>query len=171
MLTAANGESVMISGHPAERGTFERYIAAIGRPELVDDPRFVDVPMRLAHLSELLQIIVDWATGVPTPQAIEAAMSDHRLAAGTLRSIREVCETDWAGQRGVVVEVSDRGGGMLRLPNSPWRFASGDVDVRGEPRYRGEDNRSVLTELLGLGDTEIDHLETTAVISSRMPRR
>ena len=116
VLTAANGESVVISGHPAERGTFELYIAAIGRPELADDPRFVDVPSRLAHLDDLAQILLDWATTIPTPQAIEAAMSDHKLAAGALRSTREVCATDWAGQRGAVVEVSDRGGGTLRLP-------------------------------------------------------
>ena len=37
----------------------------------------------------------------------------------------------------------------VALPNSPWHFASGDVGVRGEPRYHGEDNRAVLGELLG----------------------
>ena len=169
VLTAANGERVVISGHPAERGIFELYIAAIGKPELADDPRFVDVASRLAHLAELSRLLVDWAADIPTPQAIEAAMSQHTLAAGALRSTRDVCETEWATERSVVVEVSDRGGGTLRLPNSPWRFASADVDVRGEPRYRGEDNRAVLTELLGLDGAEVDRLEATAVLSSRMP--
>ena len=171
VLTAANGESVVISGHPAERGVFDLFIAAIGRPELADDPRFADVPLRLAHFAELLQILVDWAATVPTPQAIEATMGDYRLATGTLRSLRDVSETEWARERGAVVEVSDRGGGTLRLPNSPWHFASGDVGVRGDPKYRGEDNRAVLTELLELSDAEIDRLEADAVISSRMPRR
>jgi crotonobetainyl-CoA:carnitine CoA-transferase CaiB-like acyl-CoA transferase len=171
VLTAANGESVVISGHPAERGVFDLFIAAIGRPELADDPRFVDVPLRLAHFAELSQILVDWASTVPTPQAIEATMGDYRLATGTLRSLRDVCETEWARSRGAVVEVSDRGGGTMRLPNSPWHFASGDVSVRGEPKYRGEDNRAVLTELLELSDAEIDRLAADAVISSRMPRR
>ncbi len=171
VLTAANGESVVISGHPAERGVFDLFVAAIGRPELASDPRFADVPLRLAHFGELSQILADWAATIPTPQAIEAAMGEHRLATGTLRSLRDVCETEWAHDRGVVVEVSDRGGGTLRLPNSPWHFASSDVDVRGEPRYRGEDNRAVLTELLELGDAELDRLEAAAVISSRMPRR
>src|SRR4029079_1081675 len=30
VLTTANGESLVISGHPAERGTFDRYMLAIG---------------------------------------------------------------------------------------------------------------------------------------------
>ena len=171
VLTAANGESVVISGHPAERGTFQRYMTAIGRPELIDDPRFADVPSRQVHFADLLEILGQWAATVATPQAIEAAMGPYGLATGTLRSLREVCATDWAQDRGVVVEVSDRGGGTLRLPNSPWHFASGDVSVRGEPHYRGEDNRAVLGELLGLDDTELDHLEAEGVLSSRMPRR
>ncbi|MGZ4672266.1 MAG: CaiB/BaiF CoA transferase family protein [Ilumatobacteraceae bacterium] len=171
VLTAANGESVVISGHPAERGTFQRYMTAIGRPELIDDPRFADVPLRQARYSDLLQILVDWAATVATPQVIESAMAPFGLATGTLRSLRELCATDWAQDRGAVVEVSDRGGGTLRLPNSPWHFASGDVSVRGEPHYRGEDNRAVLAELLGLDDTALDRLEAEGVISSRMPRR
>ncbi|MEY2401876.1 MAG: hypothetical protein QOJ08_1987, partial [Ilumatobacteraceae bacterium] len=144
VLSAANGESVVISGHPAERGTFERFMSAIGRQELIDDPRFVDVPARLDHFAELVEPIAAWAATTATPQDIEAAMGEHGLATGTLRSVREVCDTDWAKERGVVVDVSDRGNGTLRLPNSPWRFASGDVGMRGEPRYRGEDNREVL---------------------------
>ena len=55
VLTAANGETVVISGHPAERGTFELFMTAIGRPDLIDDPRFADVPSRLAHFDELVE--------------------------------------------------------------------------------------------------------------------
>ena len=171
VVTTASGENVVISAHPAERGTFERYMMAIGRAELIDDPRFVDVPTRLAHFADLRQVIGDWAATVSDPEAVEAAMGRHGLSTGTLRSLREVCDTDWASDRGVVVEVSDRGGGTVRLPNSPWHFASGDVSVRGEPRYRGEDNRTVLGELLGLDDAELDRLEAEGVLSSRMPRR
>ena len=57
--------------------------------------------------------------------------------------------------------MSDRGGGTIRVPNAPWRFSDApDVALRGEPRYRGEDNRAVLAELLGLDDAELDRLES-----------
>ena len=65
--------------------------------------------------------------------------------------------------------VSDRGGGHIRIPNAPWRFAESDVGVRGEPRYRGEDNHAVLGELLGLDDAELDRLDAAGVLSSRVP--
>jgi CoA:oxalate CoA-transferase len=171
VLAAANGENVVVSGHPAERGTFDRFMSAIGRADLIDDLRFIDVPSRLAHFADIIEILAAWAVTVATPHDIESAMGEYGLATGTLRSLREVCDTDWAKERGAVVEVSDRGGGTLRLPNSPWRFASGDVGLRGEPRYRGEDNRVVLGELLDLDEADLDRLEADAVLSSRLPRR
>ncbi|MEO7371105.1 MAG: CoA transferase [Ilumatobacteraceae bacterium] len=171
VLAAGNGERLVISGHPAGRGTFERYMMAISRPELIDDPRFVDVPSRLANFDEIIEILRAWAVTIATPQAIEEIMGRYQLATGTMRSLRELAGTDWAKERGAVVEVSDRGGATVRLPNTPWHFASGDVGLRGEPRYRGEDNRAVLAELLELGDDELDRLESAGVLSSRLPKR
>lgn len=171
VLTAANGERVVVSSHPANRGSFELLMAAIDREDLIGDPRFVDVPSRKAHFGEILDVLVAWASTIPTPEDIEAAMAKHGLATGTLRSAREVCATDWARERGVVVEVADRAGGTVRLPNSPWRFASTDLSLRGEPRYRGEDNRAVLTEVLGMEESDVDRLEAEGVLSSRTPKR
>jgi len=71
----------------------------------------------------------------------------------------------------VVVEVSDRGEGTMRIPNAPWRFEGSDVRVAGEPRYRGEDNRLVLREVLDLDDATIDQLEADGVLTSRLPKR
>ena len=171
VLTAANGQSVVVSGHPAENGTFEMYMTAVGRSDLVDDPRFADSGARLTHLDQLEQVLHDWAANMPDADAIETAMAHGRLAVGQLRSLPDVCATDWAVEREVVVEVTDRGDGFIRIPNSPWRFAGGDVGVGGEPKYRGEDNRSVLRDVLGLDDAAVDELEAQGVLSHRLPRR
>jgi len=169
VLTAADGESVIIAGHPAERGTFERYMRGIGRADLIDDERFVDVPTRLRNLDALMAEMQAWATTVSSPVAIEDALAEQGLATGQLRSVRDICDTDWAAARDVVVAVSDRGGGEIRIPNAPWRFDGSDVGVRGEPRYRGEDNRAVLAELLGLSDVDLARLTESGVLVSRVP--
>jgi CoA:oxalate CoA-transferase len=169
VLTAANGRTAIMAGHPAERGTFDRFVRAIGRPELIDDPRFADVPSRLANFAELMSIMNDWAATVADTETIEHLMSDEGIATGTLRSVRDVCDTDWAEARQVTVSVSDRGGGTMRIPNAPWRFAGSEVGVRGEPRYRGEDNHAVLAELLGLDDEQLRELDDSGVLSSRVP--
>lgn len=169
VLTASNGELVVISGHPCERGTFDRFIAGMGRADLAADPRFADVPTRLANYGAFLELMQEWASTMPTPTAIEEALAEQGLATGTLRSVREIADTDWAAEREAVVSISDRGDGVVRIPNAPWRFAGSDIRTEGQPRYRGEDNRAVLRELLGLDDHEIDALTATGVLSSRIP--
>jgi crotonobetainyl-CoA:carnitine CoA-transferase CaiB-like acyl-CoA transferase len=170
VLTVASGESLVVSGHPAERGTFDFFIAAMDRVDLADDPRFVDVATRLANFDALREIIRDYAAKVPDASTFEEQFSKHQLAVGRVRQPGELTDTDWAHERGAVVEVDDRGGGTIRVPNVPWRFsASPDVGVSGVPRYRGEDNRQILAELLGYGDARLDALEATDVLSSRVP--
>ena len=63
----------------------------------------------------------------------------------------------------------NRGDGTFRIPNAPWRFAGSDVRAGGVPKYRGEDNRAVLSELLGLDAATLDQLEAQGVLTSRVP--
>ena len=75
-------------------------------------------------------------------------------------------------ERNAVVEIDDRGGGHHRIPNAPWKFSDApEVGVTGTPRYRGEDNAEVLSEMLGLSDDEIARLADEGVLSSHLPRR
>ena len=171
VLTAANGDVVVVSGHPAENTTFDYYMLAIGRRDLLDDPRLGDVAGRLAHLGEIQDALRAWARTMPDAGAVEERLAEHRLAAGLLRTVAGLADTAWARERDATVRVSDRGGGTIRLPNAPWRFDGSDVRVSGEPRYRGEDNRAVLSEVLGIDDAALDALEASGVISSRPPRR
>jgi len=169
VFTVASGERVVVSGHPAEKGTFDLFVAALGLEQLRDDPRFVDVPTRLAHFEELRALMLDAAATIPDAARFEETFAEHRLASGVLRDARELAETEWAAARGAIAEVSDRAGGRIRIPNPPWHFSDGATGVRGDPRYRGEDNRAVLTELLGYDDEAVDALEADGVLSSRVP--
>jgi len=170
VLTVANGESLVVSGHPAERGTFDFFIAAMDRRDLADDPRFVDVATRLANFDALREIIREYAAAVPDAATFESQFSQHQLAVGRVRQPGELADTEWARERGAVVDVDDRGGGTIRVPNVPWRFSSSpDVGVSGIPKYRGEDNRTVLAELLDFDDERLDALEASGVLSSRLP--
>lgn len=170
VLTVANGESLVVSGHPAERGTFDFFIAAMDRPDLAADPRFVDVASRLTNFDALCEIIRDFAATIPDAAAFEEQFSKHQLAVGRVRQPGELTETEWARERRAVADVDDRGGGAIRVPNAPWRFGSSpEVGVSGVPKYRGEDNRTILADLLGYDDEQLDQLEADGVLSSRIP--
>lgn len=169
VLTAANGDKVVVSGHPGERGTFDLFFTAIGRTDLLTDPKFIDVPSRLTNLEELQSILRAWALTIPDATAIEEALAKHKLASGKIRTTRELADTDWAAAREITVEVSNRGGGKVRIPNAPWKFSDATVTTAGSPKYRGEDNALVLGDLLGLSESEVDALTEAGVLQRRVP--
>lgn len=172
VVTVANGDQVIIAGHPAAKGNFEMYLGAIERPDLADDPRFATPASRQQHIDDLEGYICEYAATVPDAEAFEARCSQFRLAVGAIRSVADACNSDWARERDVVREIDDRGGGTYRIPNAPWKFSDApDVGVHGNPRYRGEDNAEVLREVLGFGDDDIAQLADSGVISEHRPRR
>ncbi|MEY2609669.1 MAG: hypothetical protein RLZZ128_318 [Actinomycetota bacterium] len=170
VMQVADGSTVVMSAHPAERGTFELLVGLMERPHLLDDERFRDPRERLAHLGALQDEMRDWARGVPNADEFERRCAEHGFAMGVMRSVRELADSEWAAARGAIVDVDDRRGGTIRVPNAPWHFSNGRVGTGGQPRFRGEDNRNVLRELLGFDDTTIDDLESRGVLSSRLPR-
>ena len=171
VLTVADGSMVVVSGHPAERGTFDFFVAAMQQPELLSDPRFSDVATRLEHFDELMDIMRAWAKTVPTSDEIENRLSQYQLATGRLRSVEELADTQWAREREAVVEVSDRGDSTVRIPNSPWHFSGSDTTTQGDAKYRGEDNHAIFSEITGLSSEEIAQLENDGVLVSRGPSK
>lgn len=168
VLTTKNGVTCVVSGHPAERGTFDFFVAAMQAPHLLDDERFKTVANRVENFGALMQLIKDWAQTIETPEELEQQLAKHKLAMGQLRSVSEVAKTKWANERNAFVEVDDRGEGKVKLPNSPWMFSGSDTSTRGTVKYRGEDNEEVLSELLGLSSEQIKDLHDREIFSQRV---
>jgi len=172
VLELGDGSSIIVSGHPAEAGTFEFFMRAIGREDAIDDPRFADIASRRKNLAAINQMLADHAKTIPDAVTYEEILSQHNLAVGQLRTVREFAESEWSAETGAIVEVSDRGDGVVKIPQAPWKFSDGpDVGIHGTPRYRGEDNHAVLNELLGLDDATLAQLEENGILSSHVPRR
>jgi CoA:oxalate CoA-transferase len=169
VLPMKDGRWVVVAGHFASNGLFERYCRAMERPDLITDPRLQTVGDRRRHYDLIYDALCAWSSTFDDVDALEQAFAAQGLAMGVLRTVREIGESDWARERGAIVEVTDRAGGVVRVPNSPWHFSDADTGVRGEPAYRGEHNREVLQQLLGLDDATIDELEAKGVLSSRLP--
>ena len=171
VLTTQDGVTSIVSGHPAERGTFDFFVGAMQKPELLDDPRFKTVATRVQNFAALVELLQEWASTVQTVGELETIFAKNKLAMGQLRSVREVSQTQWAKDRNAFVEVDDRGDGKVKLPNSPWQFSGSDTSTRGTTKYRGEDNEVVLTELLGLSKQQVADLYQREIISQRLSQK
>ena len=170
VLTTKDGITSVVSGHPAERGTFDFFVAAMQAPHLLNDERFKTVALRIKNFAELMQLIKDWALTIETVDELERRLDENKLAMGQMRTVREVAKTKWASERNAFVEVDDRGDGKVKLPNSPWMFSGSDTSTRGKTKYRGEDNAEVLRELLGLSAEQITDLNDREIISQRVTK-
>ena len=170
VLTTKDGITSVVSGHPAERGTFDFFVGAMQAPHLLNDERFKTVALRIKNFAELMQLIKDWALTIETIDELERRLDENKLAMGQMRTVREVAKTKWASERNAFVEVDDRGDGKVKLPNSPWMFSGSDTSTRGKTKYRGEDNAEVLRELLGLSAEQIKDLNDREIISQRVTK-
>ena len=170
VLTTKDGITSVVSGHPAERGTFDFFVGAMQTPHLLNDERFKTVALRIKNFAQLMQLIKDWALTIETVDELERRLDENKLAMGQMRTVREVAKTKWASERNAFVEVDDRGDGKVKLPNSPWMFSGSDTSTRGITKYRGEDNAEVLRELLGLSAEQITDLNDREIISQRVTK-
>lgn len=171
ILQTGDGTYVVVSGHPAERGTFDLFVNAMQRPLMLEDERFKDVASRLQNLDALANELRNWARSIQTAQEIEDVMAQAGLAMGVVRTMSELAVTDWAEDRNVIIDADDRYGSTFRVPNAPWVFSGSDVSTRGIPKFRGEDNAEVLQQLAGVSPEEVERLTASGVLSIRLPKK
>lgn len=168
IIRTGAGPNVVIAGDPAGLGLLERYCAAMGRLDLLTEPRFAPESRR-AHRAELIDLIEQWTLTFDNLDELERVLAAHELPMGVVRSTREAATSNWAVERGAVVEVDDRQGGTISIPEAPWRFSDATTGAHGQPAYRGEHNREVLREFLGVDDSTINRWESVGVLSARVP--
>jgi crotonobetainyl-CoA:carnitine CoA-transferase CaiB-like acyl-CoA transferase len=153
ILTLGDGTKVTTQGNPAD--SFRDWLAAMKRPELRDDPRFHRYGDRLRHRRELDEIILEFARSFESFDAFYRCVDPHRIAVGVVRSVSELAQTQWAKERGLVVEPSPG----MRFPRVPYRTSRGEIGAVGRAPRRGEHNREALQRLLGLDDALLAALE------------
>ncbi len=151
------------------RVNWQEIAELIGRPELASDIRYDSYEKRAARLDELEAHIQAWIAAQDDADSVVLILQQAGLPGARVLTLAEALECEQTRARQMVQDVPDRSGRSVAVLNSPYRYSRATAGIRGVPAFRGEDNRYVLTELLGLGESELDELERTAVISSRLP--
>lgn len=142
---------------------FANNCCAIGRPELIDDPRFADNASRVVHEQELNRIFIDWCAA----RDLEEVLAAFAQAGGTLApiyGIDQVVSDPQVRARRSIVPVPDRDFGSLQMPAVVPRFAGSPSTPRHAGAALGQDNAQVYRELLGLPDDTLAQLRADGVI-------
>lgn len=143
--------------------TFTWFVAAMRRPDLMDDPRFRSSALRRANLDALTQIVQNWIWTFPNMAALDAQLDESKVAIGQVRSMEELAESEWANYWDATVNVPDRQGSEIRLPGRPWKFSNAELPLPGSPSLQGEHNVEICNEL-GFSDEQIAAMEEKGVL-------
>jgi len=144
-------------------GHWKSLLKAMGRDDLVADPRFANNAARVAHMAETDALVEEWAS-TRTREEIFRLTQEHRVPSAPVRDLNEVMANAHMHERGMLEEIDHPRLGRITVPNSPLRYG-GTEQMKAEPSPElGQHNDEVYVALLGLSATEIRALRSDGVI-------
>ncbi len=143
---------------------FGRLCAAMERPELAKDPRYIDHINRGKNQLELDALIEDW-TKTLTVDELEALMIKAGVPAGKIYRAPEMLADPHFAAREAIIDVEHPRWGTLKMQNVFPKLSATPGNVRSiAPQTVGQDNAEVYGSILGLTATELADLETRGLI-------
>lgn len=140
----SDGLYVAVSG--STQGMAERLLRAIGRPELVNDPRFATNAARVKHAEELDAIIGEFISG--RTQAENVAFFERaEVTVGPIYDIRQILEDPHFQQREILADYPDGEMGALPMHAVVPRLSGTPGAIRSPAPRLGEHNRELLGEI------------------------
>ena len=136
---------------------------AIGRPDLLTDPRFADPSKLTANMTQLAAILDETFCSKPMAHWYEVFSGAH-VTFGAVRGPQEVINDPQLRANDIVVALEGAGGKLTSTISSPIQVHGvAKAPARRAPGI-GEHNEQVLSEL-GFSAAEIDDLRASGALS------
>ena len=161
VFRTSDGHWVTLAG--STNALYAANCRAIGRPDLIDDPRFATNDRRVTHASELNDIFAAWCAAHP----LDEVLAKFNAAQGTLApiyAIDQIASDPQVKAREVITRVPDRDFGTVAMTNAVPRFTVDPTRMRHAAGDVGQDNREVYRDWLGLSEQQIEQLTQRKVI-------
>lgn len=138
---------------------------AMGKPELIEDPRFINNSKRVEnYIPTLKGIIEDWSMQHSVDE-LEELISGAGVPFGRIQNIKQACECDVIRRRNMIWDVYDPAFGReIEMPGTPIKMhGCADRADKAAPGL-GEDTERLLCGILGLGHDEVEKLREEGVV-------
>ncbi len=140
------------------------YCSAIGRVDLIDDPRFETSLKRTENHAELEPLLYESMRQKTTDEWLEI-LEPYGMPVGPLNTVGQAVESDQIKARGMIVEAQHPRVGAVPMPDSPLKHMSRTPAAAGGagPAF-AQDSANVFAELLGIDETRLAELVAAGAI-------
>jgi CoA:oxalate CoA-transferase len=137
--------------------------ALLGRPDLIDDPRFETNEARTAHHAELEPILSEAFRQKTTAEWLRE-LEHVGLPCGPVNNIAQAAAEPQLAAREMFVEVEHPVIGRFKVPNTPVKLSRTPGGVQGPSPLLGQHAAVVFRDWLGMSEEEVARLREEGVI-------
>ncbi|MGY9057458.1 MAG: CaiB/BaiF CoA transferase family protein [Alphaproteobacteria bacterium] len=144
-------------------GQWKSLCRLIGQDGLADDPAYEGPVNRWQHEDAINDMISAWTSELTRDEAF-AQMRAARLAVAPIKDVAEVMADPHLHARGMLNTMQHPYMGEVVLPSSPLRLFEYETSPLAFFPEPGADGPGVLSDVLGMSDSEIETLEADGII-------
>lgn len=141
---------------------WKRLCRAIGREDLIDDPRMQDGSSRYQHKEIVNEAISTW-TSQHTKTEVMETIAGAGVPCGAVFNMKEQLEDEDLLRRGIMHRIEHPMRGEITVPGTPIIMSMSKVPIRPAPLH-GADNEEIYGDWLGLSADEVKRMRAENVI-------
>jgi crotonobetainyl-CoA:carnitine CoA-transferase CaiB-like acyl-CoA transferase len=161
VFPTADGNIIIACGSEQQ---FQRFCRLIGREDLIEDERFKNNSARLAHRSELVDILNPILSSQPSSHWLPR-LEAETISCGPINTISQTFADPQVQAREMEIKMTHPGvGSPVSLVGSPIKMSRTKVSYRHGPPKLGQHTDEVLQEVLELDQAAIAKLRDGGAI-------
>ncbi|MGV8871199.1 MAG: CaiB/BaiF CoA transferase family protein [Rhodococcus sp. (in: high G+C Gram-positive bacteria)] len=145
------GEMILVAAN--QDSVYGRLVTAIGRTDLISDPRYVDHASRGANMDELDAIIGAWTADLGTDEVLDI-LHGAGVPAGRIYTARDMFDDPHFAARDAIVRLAHPDFGEIPMAGVVPKLSDSPGSVRHVGPELGEHNTDIYGSLLGLTESE-----------------
>jgi benzylsuccinate CoA-transferase BbsF subunit len=142
---------------------WNQFCGATGHREWANDPRFSDPLSRWDNQKELDKLITEWSLNHSDYEAM-AILQKAGIASGPVLYGNGLVNDPHLIERGSFVPLGEVEGNPYSQVAHPWRLSDSPTPYYALAPGMGEHNKHVLSDLLGMNESDISTLENEGVL-------
>ena len=147
----------------AQQQMWPAFAEAIGRADLIDDPKFATHAARWENREDLNPIIEEW-TSQRTKHEVMKLLGDAGVPSGACQDTGEVLEDPHLVAREMIVDIDyPLRDGLYKTVGCPVKLSDSPAEITRPPEL-GEHSEELLQDLAGVSPADVEKLRKDGVI-------